>query len=120
MRPVRVDHDGGGVFHYGHPGQQLGRFRFEPHTLAVESVERPERQADDPYLTAALAGRRHWQVTGTVPDRLEVAKPECDGLHPPPAHRQEREQVVRSGRLRRPDLKPMSMAEFARRHLPDT
>lgn len=119
MRPVRVVHDGDGVYRYGHPGQVIGKLRFDPDTLSLERIEGPGPSWVDPWLTAALAVRRHWQVTGALPDRLEVAvEPEDEEMAPAAAPRPAPEQVVRSGRLRRPDLKPVSMREIARRNRP--
>lgn len=53
MRPVRVVHDGGGVYRYGRPGQPLGRLQLDPKDFAVAQLQGPGQDQRDPFVTAA-------------------------------------------------------------------
>ena len=106
-------HEGGGVYRYG--GHIPGTAGPAP-AGRVEPVEQPGDPRSHVYVAACLAVRNAWQETGGLPERVEVEDP---GPPPPPAPRQPltpRPEVVRSGRLRRPDLKP-SVRKLAARQL---
>lgn len=117
MRPVRVRHEGGGVYCYGWRGEVVGRLRFDPVTFVVERLDGAAGLPElDPYLTAALAVRSHWTRTGKFPDLVDAADPPQESDAPSP--RREAETVARSGRLRFPARRAVSVSELAQRRPP--
>lgn len=109
-------HEGEGVYRYGGRSEEpLGR-------LAVaDGWTRPLDPAGeatpDVYFTIALAVRKALSDgDGSYPDRVEVEDLRYR-LEAPPRPKP-RAEVVRSGRLRRPDTRPMSLKELAEREAP--
>ena len=110
-------HEGEGLYRYGGAKPEtLGRLRLaDGWTRPVEPDGVP---APDIYFTIALAVRKAWKDgDGTHPERVEVEDLRYR-VEPPPPRPKPRPEVVRSGRLRRPETKPMSLRELAEREAP--
>ena len=116
-------HEGDGVYRYGGRTRQLvGRLKLaDGWTRPVEPGSEPP---PDVYFTIALAVRKAWSDgDGSFPERVRVDDLRYRIAPPAEARAQPRPEivrpeVVRSGRLRRPDTKPMSLREIAEREAP--
>jgi hypothetical protein len=109
-------HEGDGVYRYGGRTEEaLGRLRLvDEWTRPLEPDGGP---ASDVYFTIALAIRKAWREgDGRYPERVEVEELRYHLVPPPPPR--PRPEVVRSGRLRRPDTRPMTLRELAEREAP--
>lgn len=104
------------MYRYGaRTPEPLGRLRLADGW--TQALDQPGDPAGDVYLTVALAVRKAWREgEGGCPDcvHVEDLRRRVEPLPPP----KPRPEVVRSGRLRRPDTKPMTLRELAEREAP--
>ena len=110
-------HEGDGVYRYGGRTEEVvGRLRLaDGWTRPMAEAERDP--TPDLYFTVALAVRMACsEQPGLYPERIEVEDLRHHIVAPPPP--KPRSEVVRSGRLRRPDTRPMSLRELAEREAP--